>query len=121
MRGVLGRTEGGFVEAAKTRSAADLLAAFEAGGVPCDAVLCEDAMHRFFDDPLTLQLGLKTGIDQPTYGLVEQPGIFWDMGDTPIAITRACPDVGQHTDEIMAQLGFDATEIADFREKRIIA
>jgi crotonobetainyl-CoA:carnitine CoA-transferase CaiB-like acyl-CoA transferase len=121
LRGVLGCDEAGFAAAVMARSADELLATLEAAGIPCDAVMCDDAMHRFFDDPLTHELGLKSAVEQPTYGLIEQPGIFWDMGDVPIAITRACPDVGEHTDEIMAQLGFSDREIDAFREKRIIA
>jgi len=120
LRTVLGDDEAGFVEAARQRTAADLLAALGAAGVPSDAVVYDNAMHRFFDDPLSRELGLVTAIEQPTYGLVEQTGIFWNMGDTPIEITRACPDVGQHTDEILRQLGFSDSEIADFREKKIV-
>lgn len=119
---VLGGDEAGFVAAAKAFAATDLLAAFEAVGVPADLVVYENAMHRFFDDPKSRELGLITALEQKTYGLVEQPGIFWNMGDdAPITIVRACPEIGQHTNEIMAQLGFDQAEIAAFREKGVIA
>ena len=120
LRSILGGDEAGFIDAAKARTAADLLAALEVAGIPADIVNYDDAMHRFFDDPLTRALGLATALEQPTYGLVEQTGIFWDMGDTPISITRPCPDVGQHTDEILRQLEFTDAEIADFREKKVV-
>ena len=120
MRTILGTDDAGFVKAAEAWPAADLLAAFEAAGVPCDAVFCDNAMNRFFDDPLSRRSGLVSAVEQPTYGIVEQPGIFWDMGDIPIEISRACPDIGQHSDEIMLELGFSATEIAEFRTKKII-
>jgi crotonobetainyl-CoA:carnitine CoA-transferase CaiB-like acyl-CoA transferase len=121
MRMVLGGDEAAFVDAAKGWRAADLLAALEAAGVPCDAVFYENAMHRFFDDPLSRELGLITAVEQPTYGTIEQPGIFWNMGDTPIKVSRACPDIGQHSDEILDQLGFTPEEIEDFRARKIIA
>jgi len=33
---------------------------------------------------------------------------------------RACPAIGQHTDEIMREMGYSDAEIADLREKKII-
>lgn len=120
MHAVLGADEAGFVAAVAHRPAAAVLAELEAAGVPCDAVFYENAMNRRFDDPVTRKLGLVIGVEQPTYGLVEQPGVFWDMGDVPVEITRACPDLGQHSGEIMRELGYDDGEIAGFRERKII-
>ena len=121
MRMELGNAEVGFVEAAAGRISEELLAALEAAGVPCDAVTFEDAMNRFFDDPLNRELGLVSVVEQPLYGEIEQPGEFWDFGDTPMHIVRACPTIGQHTDEIKRAIGFTAAEIAQFREQKIIA
>ena len=80
----------------------------------------EDAMNRFFDDPLNRELGLVSVVEQPLYGTIEQPGEYWNFGETPMHIVRACPTIGQHTDEIMAELGFSADEIAQYRADKII-
>jgi len=121
LQSVLGDEPEGFVAAAATRNAADLFADLEQAGVPCERVFYHDAMNRVFDDPRSRETGLVVGVQHPTYGLVEQPGIFWDMGDIPIVIDRASPELGQHSDEIMCELGFTADEIATFRAKGIIA
>ncbi|MEZ5709241.1 MAG: CoA transferase [Blastomonas sp.] len=120
VRAVLGDDEAGFAAAAASRSAADLLAALEAEGVPCDAVVLDDAMNRFFDDPLNRELNLVSCLPQPLYGMVEQPGAFWHFGDTDIVFRHCCPAVGEHSDEIMREIGFSDAEIADFRDRKII-
>ncbi|HMQ20801.1 MAG TPA: CoA transferase, partial [Sphingopyxis sp.] len=117
MRDLLGDD---FEAAAKAHSAADLLAALEAAGVPCDAVVFEDAMHRFFDDPLNRELGLISVLDQPLYGIVEQPGAYWHFGDVPVVFKRCCPAVGEHSDEILREIGYSDEEIAAFREAGIV-
>lgn len=120
VRSVLGDDEAGFVAAAKAQTAAELLAALETAGVPCDAVIFEDAMNRFFDDPLNRELGLISVLPQPLYGMVEQPGAFWNFDDIPMKIDRCCPGIGEHTDDIMREMGFSDSEIAGYRAKKII-
>jgi len=119
LRDLLG-DEAAFSAAAKARPAADLLAALEAADVPADAVNYEDAMHRFFDDPLNRQLNLVSVLPQPLYGLVEQPGAFWHFGDTAVVFKHCCPTVGQHSDEILREIGYSDAEIADFRAAKIV-
>lgn len=121
MQRVLGRDKAGFEQAVAARNAADVLAELEAAGVPCDAVFYHDGMNRRFDDPVSRAIGLVVAVDHPTFGRVEQPGIYWDMGTVPIAIDRPSPELGQHTDEILRELGFTDGEIAQFRENRVVA
>lgn len=109
-----------FETGAKARNAADLLADLEAASIPADAVNFEDAMHRFFDDPLNRDLNLISVLPQPLYGIVEQPGAFWNFGDTPVVFKRCCPAVGQHSDEILREIGYSDEEIAAFREAKIV-
>ncbi len=119
VRDILG-DEAGFEAAAKALGAADLLAAFEAAGVPSDMVNFEDAMHRFFDDPLNRELNLVSALPQPLYGIVEQPGAFWHFGDVPVVFKHCCPAVGEHSDEILREVGYSDAEIAAFRDQGII-
>ncbi|MBW8297054.1 CoA transferase [Sphingopyxis sp.] len=120
LRDLLGE-ESRFEAATEGWKAADLLAALEAAGVPSDAVNFEDAMHRFFDDPQNRELNLVSALPQPLYGLVEQPGAFWNFGDVPIVFKRCAPAVGEHSDEILREIGYSDSEIAGFREAKIIA
>lgn len=109
-----------FEAGAKARDTADLLADLEAAGVPADAVNFENAMHRFFDDPRNRELNLISVLSQPLYGIVEQPGAFWNFGDTPVVFKRCCPAVGEHSDEILREIGYSDAEIAAFREAKIV-
>lgn len=121
VRSVLGTDPQGFEAAAKTFAAHDLIVALGAAGAPCDLVLFEDAMNRFYDNPLNREIGLVSVVKQPLYGEIEQPGKMWDFVDVPMDITLACPTIGQHTDEIMREMGFSDTEIAGYRDAKIIA
>lgn len=120
VRTVLGDAPDGFAAAANAHAADGLLTALEAAGVPCDAVVFEDAMNRFYDNPLNRKLGLVSVVKQPLYGEIEQPGEMWNFVDTPMNITRACPTIGQHTDEIMREMGYSDAEIAGYREAKVI-
>lgn len=120
VRSIFGADVNDFPEIALERDAEELLQALEASDVPSEPVSCVDAANRFFDDPLNRELNLVSALSQPLYGTVEQPGAFWNFGDTPVEFRYACPDIGQHTDEIMEELGFTATEIAKFREDKVI-
>lgn len=109
-----------FEAAAKSRTAAHLLAGLEAAGVPADLVNFEDAMHRFFDDPANRAMNLVSVLPQPLYGMVEQPGAFWNFGDVPVVFKHCCPAVGQHSDEILREIGYSDAEIAGFRDAKLV-
>jgi len=72
------------------------------------------------NDPDVLANGYVTEIDYPKHGKrLKVHGSPWHFSETPAQIGIA-PELGQHNDEVLADLGYSATEIADLRERRII-
>ncbi len=59
-------------------------------------------------------------VDHPTRGkvkMIKSPGKF---SKTPGQIKTYAPEVGQHTEEVLLELGYDWEEIAEFKDKRAI-
>jgi crotonobetainyl-CoA:carnitine CoA-transferase CaiB-like acyl-CoA transferase len=72
------------------------------------------------NDPDVLANGYVTEIDYPEYGKrLKVHGSPWHFSETPPKIGTA-PKLGAHNDEILADLGYNAAEITDFRARNII-
>ena len=50
--------------------------------------------------------------EQHDWGRMERFGAYWDLGGAPLALDRACPAVGEHTEEVLAELGHSPAEVA---------
>jgi crotonobetainyl-CoA:carnitine CoA-transferase CaiB-like acyl-CoA transferase len=42
------------------------------------------------------------------------------LSDTPGGVRSAPPILGEHTDSVLAELGYDATEIASLRHEHVV-
>jgi crotonobetainyl-CoA:carnitine CoA-transferase CaiB-like acyl-CoA transferase len=100
------------------RTTAEALEALEAAGVPAGAV---QSPQQALDDPQAAVLGLYTAVDYPGLPkpaqVVDLPLQFSGM---TAGITRRPPLTGEHTDEILAELGYDAAAISGLRERAIV-
>jgi crotonobetainyl-CoA:carnitine CoA-transferase CaiB-like acyl-CoA transferase len=72
-------------------------------------------------DPQLLHRAMIEAVDHATAGTINQLGLPVKLSETPGAITRPPPTLGQHTEEVLAaDLGLGAPEIARLRAAGIV-
>jgi formyl-CoA transferase len=108
----------GISRVTKTKTSAHWVKLLNDAGVPCGPI---NSIDQTFAEPQVQHLGIAKPVRHPELGdikVVGQP-INLTMAPQP-AEYRPTPELGQHTDEIMAGLGHDAKAIAGFRSRGAI-
>ena len=86
----------------RTRGTAAWMEALEAAGVPCAPV---NTIDQVFADPQIEARGMQIGMPHPLAGEdVRLVGSPIRLSRTPVSYRRAPPTLGQHTDEVLAEL-----------------
>jgi len=101
----------------KRLTSKDLLERFETAGVAAGPIYKMDEM---FADPQVKHLEMAAPLDHPKLGstaMVAQP---FRMSRHPFRIRSAPPECGEHTDEVMHELGYSDERIAALRKKLVI-
>ncbi len=70
-------------------------------------------------DPQALANNYFIDVDHPAWGRVRQVGFPWDFSETPATWRREAPGLGQHTDEILAELGYSKEDIQNLKGSKI--
>ena len=91
-------------ERMKSRPSADWIREFEAAGVPVGPI---NRIGDMLADPQVAAREMVVEVDHPKAGRTKALGMPVKFSDTPCAVTRAAPLLGQHTREILASLGYD--------------
>jgi len=71
------------------------------------------------NDPDVVANGYVTHVDHPKHGKLKVHGTPWQFSETP-AKPGIAPELGEHNDAVLAELGFGAAEVADLRARKII-
>jgi crotonobetainyl-CoA:carnitine CoA-transferase CaiB-like acyl-CoA transferase len=104
-------------EAAARLSTEEAMARLEAQRVPCGVVVAPEDLPA---DPHAQAIGLFEERVEPVVGRVRQPRHPTRFGSTPAELGGPAPALGQHTDEILGELGL-ADEVARLRAEGIVS
>lgn len=100
-----------------TRNGEEWLKILTDAGVPCGPIYTLD---KIFTDPQVLHRQMLKELDHPKAGRIKVTGIPIKLSDTPGEIKTAPPVLGQHTQEILSELGYSDQEVEELHKEKVI-
>ncbi|MEM8974986.1 MAG: CoA transferase [Pseudomonadota bacterium] len=108
----------GLAAITKTKPSAHWIDALNKAGVPCGPI---NSIDKTFAEPQVQHVGIARKVqhaDIGEFGVVGQP---INLSDAPQPdYLKPTPDTGQHSAEILADLGFSASDISELRSKGVV-
>jgi len=95
-----------------TKTKWEVMAALNEVDVPCGPIL---SMKDIYEDRDLYERGMLVELDHPTRGRYVQVGMPISLSDSPADVKRS-PLLGEHTDEVLGWLGYNASDIAKLHE-----
>ena len=93
------------------------IALLNEGGVACGLI---NNLKEVFEEPQIQHLGLVREVVSPHHGKQRLVGQPMTLERTPSSIARAAPHRGEHTEEVLSELGYGAEELAQMKTREII-
>jgi crotonobetainyl-CoA:carnitine CoA-transferase CaiB-like acyl-CoA transferase len=112
------RVEGELRRLFGTRTRAEWVELLHQADVCAGPVLALDEVVR---DPQLVERGIFTEVEHPKLGPVRQVAFPVRLSATPGRVATPPPELGEHTDEVLRGLGYDAAAIAGFRRDGVVA
>jgi formyl-CoA transferase len=89
----------------------------DAAGVPAGPI---NTYPEALADPHALARGMVVDLEHPGAGPIKALGVPVKLSDTPGAVDRAAPLLGEHTAEILTELGYTEMEQRQLRDRGVI-
>ncbi|MCI0478137.1 MAG: CoA transferase, partial [Anaerolineales bacterium] len=99
------------------KPAAYWLEQLRAAEIPCGPI---NSAAEALNDAQTRARGMIVEIEHPLLGVAKSVGNPIQFSATPVTYRRHPPLLGEHTDEILCQLGLSAAEILELKKDRVI-
>ena len=88
-----------------------------AGEVPCGPIYSIDQM---FDDPQVQHIRAAAKVKSRKLGELRIVNQAVGLSRTPASIATAPPELGEHTAEVLAELGYSGAGIEALRQKKVV-
>ncbi|MEX2147295.1 MAG: CaiB/BaiF CoA-transferase family protein [Candidatus Rokuibacteriota bacterium] len=95
-----------------------LLGMLDKGGVPATPV---NTLDQMLDDPQTATRSVIRRMQHPKLGDIPVVGVPLTFSGMEPGVRRHAPMRGEHTDEVLGELGYASAAIADLRTRKVIA
>ncbi len=92
----------------------DLLGSY---GIPTAPVRSRE---EYYSHPQVVHNGILVDVDDPVLGATKQPGVFVTMSKTPGDVHGPAPQEGQHTKEILLDIGYSGGQIAEMESSGVV-
>jgi formyl-CoA transferase len=100
-----------------SRPSAEWVEKLNAAGVPCGPIY---NVKEMVEDAQIQHLGLATEVKHASLGTLRIQNLPVTLSRTPGAVRTASPEAGEHSDEVLAEFGYSAAEIAALRTEKVI-
>jgi formyl-CoA transferase len=104
-------------ESLSRKTSAEWIEILNTASVPCGPIYSVD---QVFSDPQVKHLAVATEVQHAKLGrfkVLAQPA---RLSRTPAEVVAPTPEVGEHTDEILKELDYNAAQIAELRQGGVV-
>jgi crotonobetainyl-CoA:carnitine CoA-transferase CaiB-like acyl-CoA transferase len=102
------------------RSAEEWRNALTDAGVPCELAREDSWLEEFLNDRAMIGSGLVRDEEHPVYGRIRTIGPIFHMMERPARIRSRAPLLGEHTAEVLSEIGLSANAISDLAAEGVV-
>jgi len=104
-------------KATVTKTSAEWVDILNKAGVPCGPIL---DVKQVFEDEQIKHLQLAVEIQHPRLGKQKVQNLPVTLSRTPGKVVSASPDLGEHTDQVLGELGYGKAEIEELKREKVV-